>query len=126
RELERGCLLAPFVVGFAANLSLTGVARFRCDQRPVRISLVVAALQGWLITAVPIVVWFQFKPFGLATAAAALVGSVVAVILFDRIQPLAEGRHEYPVDTARWFRQGACGAIGSLAGLAVCWTGYAP
>jgi phytol kinase len=126
QELKRECLLAPFVVGFAANLSLTGVARFRCDRRPVPHSLIVAALQGWIITALPIVLYLRFTPFALTTAAAALVGSAVAVALFDRIQPLVEGRNEYPVDKARWFRQGMCGAIGSLAGLAVCWTGYVP
>jgi phytol kinase len=126
RELQLECLLAPFVAGFSAHLSLTGVARFRCDQRPVRRSLVVAALQGWIIIALPIALYLRFTPFALATAAASLVGSAVAVVLFDRIQPLAEGRSEYPVDRARWIRQGACGAIGSLAGLAVCWTGYVP
>ena len=44
--LDWECLLRSVTVGFAANLSLTGVARFRCDQRPVRRSLVIAALAG--------------------------------------------------------------------------------
>jgi phytol kinase len=120
KSLESPALLAPYVAGFAAHLGLTAVARLKHDFPHWKAAhlLPVCILEGWLIIVAPFVVVAGFSTFALAVAGAALVGTAVAVVGFYCCQPRIE---DCPLDTPRWVRQGTCGAVGSLAGLAVCW-----
>jgi phytol kinase len=119
-SLASPALLAPYVAAFAAQLGLTAVARLKHDfpHWTAPRLLTVCVLEGWLIIVAPFVVVAGFSIFALAVAAAALIGTATAVVGFYCCQPQIE---DCPLDAPRWLRQGTCGAVGSLAGLAVCW-----
>jgi phytol kinase len=104
-----------FTLSFAAQLALIAVARLGYDHP--RLSgpplLGLCVLEGWVLLFVPYDA-LEWSWKGLLWALAALPGIALAAVGFYLLQPNVR---DCPVDTTRWLRQGACGAIGSVVGL---------
>jgi phytol kinase len=109
-------LLFPYTLSFAAHLAIIGIARLRFDYAKLSalalLSLCVG--QGWLILFVPYLLTEGANENTLKCTFLALPAVAVAALAFYYLQP---GIDDCPTDTARWLRQAAHAALGSVLGL---------
>jgi phytol kinase len=107
-------LLYPFTVALATELALIRVAFFkwRRPQYPTAGVFVHAILMGYGLVYLPYALMGQRSPRAALEAGIALaaVAGAVGAFFIWQIRP-----HGCPVDDGRWLRQGAIGAIVSLA-----------
>jgi phytol kinase len=116
RSLSRPELVYPFTLAFAAHLSIIGIARLAFDypRLPRPLLFVTCVLKGWLFVFVPY--WFveNMSATVLTHSLFAVSGVAAAALGFLLLQPKI---NDCPTDAARWIRQGALAAFGSLIGL---------
>jgi phytol kinase len=105
-----------FTLAFAAQLAIIAVARLGYDYPGLSGAalLGVCVLQGWVFLFVPYLVLEWSSPPCLLCTVAALPGVALAAAGFYLTQP---GVRDCPLDTPRWLRQAAHGALGSAVGL---------
>ena len=106
----------PYSLGFAAHLSMIGIARLRKDfpAMPVPALMASCVLKGWLIVFLP---YYLIEGMTMVAALRALAGAgitALAALLFYYVQP---GMEDCPIDRARWLRQASVGALTSALGL---------
>jgi phytol kinase len=122
RLLDKPELLYLFTLAFACQMAIIGIARLGYDYPGLSGSALVSlcVLKGWAVLFVPYLLleWWlapiAHAPASLLAVLAALPGVALAAVGFYLTQPQVR---DCPVDTPRWLRQAAHGALGSAAGL---------
>jgi len=111
-------LLYPYTIVFAAHLAIFGTSRRAGDfpSRGVAELAVVAVLRSWLMMFVPFVAMLGATMSNIGMAVGAIGPIAIAVMLFVKMQ---QGIRDTPITRARWIRQAASAALGSVAGWAI-------
>jgi phytol kinase len=108
----------PFTLSFAAQLGIIGVASLKYDYPEMGPALALGLSTGiaWLLLFVPylLVAGLVVKTWSMVPVLAAFPVMAAAALVFYGLQP---NICDCPTDTARWVRQGMCGAGASLLGL---------
>ncbi len=108
-------LVFPFTLVFAGHAAIFGASRMASDfpDRSIRRIVPEAMAKGWLLLFVPFLVAQGGSAVNLLLATLALVGVVVAVLIFLAMEPSI--RHTSQ-GAARWIRQALSAGVGSVAG----------
>ena len=115
QSIHRPELIYPYCVGFGCHLAMIGMDRLGFDYPACSGAklVVLSSLPGWLLVLLGYCTIIR-------TVHAVLLGAIsiaciaVAATLFYKTQPQVR---DCPVDAARWLRQAAVAALGSLMAL---------